>query len=138
MVWVIPNLYPTTFSFTPFYFKVGNHRVMLVNFKLDYLLEEDHIPLYQTCIWRLVSKYPYSVTNYIKQVEKLLIEYRIPKKINSLIISGNSFHLEQCESSLSKINNKIIQILLESKKKCRQLHTRYIAFSPKLSRIDLT
>lgn len=47
MVWVIPNLYPTTFSFTPFYFKVGNHRVMLVNFKLDYLLEEDYIPFYK-------------------------------------------------------------------------------------------
>ena len=54
-VWSTPNLAPCASSIAPFLFRVRDHRVFIVDFKLESILGDEFILIAKPDIYRLIS-----------------------------------------------------------------------------------
>ena len=72
----------STSSIAPFYFRVGHHRVIIVNFLIELIIEDEFVLMAKPSIRKLISNQPQSVDNYIQRGEKLFNHYKIPEKID--------------------------------------------------------
>ena len=68
----------------PHYFGVGDHRCFILDFLIELFLGDRFIPIYKPEIWRLTTKQPKAVQNYISRVESLIIHHCIDRKIQDL------------------------------------------------------
>ena len=84
-VWISPNILPSTASMLPHYFGVGDYRYLVLDFLKELFLGDGFIPIYKPGMWRLTTKQPKSVQNYISRVKSLIIHHCINRKIQDLI-----------------------------------------------------
>jgi len=78
------------------------------------------------------------VENCISKGEQLFEHYKIKKKIDTLFDNWNQLTKSEREKKLNKIDKEATNLLLNAEKEYRKLRVGKVAFSPHLSKLDLT
>ena len=54
-IWISPNLKPSKLSILPYYFGIGDHRVIIADFPIKYFIGEGFVPIMKSEMRRLTS-----------------------------------------------------------------------------------
>ena len=92
-VWVTDDVTPTEVSILPHKFSAGDHRVILVDFNLDQILERG-VKICTPSIRRLIYKNKKSIENYNQLAWALLQSNKVPQCLESLETSLSSTNIE--------------------------------------------
>ena len=71
---------PYTTSLAPFHLGAGDHKIFIIDFPKELIIEDRFVPLCKSLIRRLISCQPQAVSNYLAQSEFLFRQYKIQKK----------------------------------------------------------
>ena len=80
-IWISPNLKPSKLSIIPHYFEMGDHRVFIANFPIEYFIREGFVLIMKSDMRRLTSTQPQAMQNYLSIVRNLQKEYKIELKL---------------------------------------------------------
>ena len=83
-IWILANLEVKATSICPYIFSIGDYRVIIIDFSMKLIIEDEFILIVKSSIRRLISIQLQSVENYIKQNEELFDHYKITEKMESL------------------------------------------------------
>ena len=82
-VWITEGMCLQKVVVFSFNFRVGNHRAIIIDFKLsDFLNNKSSI--YYLGRRRLICKFPFVVLKYNKRVMALVLKYKIKEKLDNL------------------------------------------------------
>ena len=108
---------PYTSSITPFYFEVGDHRVIIIDFPMKLLTGDEFVLMAKSKIKRIISSQLQSVENYISISKELFNHYKIADKLDKLYEEWNLFFTEEQERKLNALDLEITNLLIGAKKK---------------------
>ena len=131
-VWVTDDVTPTEVSILPHKFGAGDHRVILVDFNLDQILERG-VKICTPSMRRLICENKKSVENYNQLAWSLLQSNKVPQRLEALETSLASTDVELWCVKLNMLDEQITDILLHAEKKCRKLRTGEVDYSPEVS-----
>jgi len=67
--WISPDLHSQAYNFAPFYFGIGDYRLMIINFFTELFFGNEYVPM--------ILDNPSIVSNYTYHAEYLFSEYKI-------------------------------------------------------------
>ena len=131
-IWVSHDVTPTEVSVFPHRFGVGDHRVILVDFNLNQIIQQS-VKICSPSMRRLICENEKSVENYNSLASALLKSNKIQQRLEQLEASFNSTDRDRWCVKLNMIDEQITEILLHAEKKCRKLRTGEVEYSPEVS-----
>ena len=135
--WVSPSLRTSASIMAPFYFGAGDHRVLVVDFPMEYVMCSRFIPMCRLLMIRLISCQPKSMSNYLAHSEFLFKHHRTKEKLHRLEDIWESHSQLEREERLNKLDNECNHLLLCLEKKSRKLRTVAVEHSPILLKLGL-
>ena len=112
--WTSTNLTASAVSILPHRFSAGDHRVILVDFELDQIIERN-VRACRLKMRRLTCENKNSVTNYNALVWMQLQFHRIPERLKELEDSFKHIDGDRQNVRLNIIDEQIIECLLHAK-----------------------
>lgn len=123
---------PAEVSILPHKFGAGNHRMTLVDFNFDQIIERS-INICASSMRRLIYENKKSVENCNDLALQLLTPNNVQQQLDHLEAFFSSIDRDRWCARLNMLDEQITGILLHAKKKCRKLQTREVEFSPEVS-----
>ena len=131
-VWVSNDVTPTVVSVFPHKFGVGDHRVILVDFNLDQLIQRN-VRICTPTMRRLICENKRSVDTYNQLAMNLLTSNKILQRLENLEGLFGSMDMDRWCVKLNRIDEQVTDILLHAEKRCRKLRTGEVEYSPEVS-----
>lgn len=131
-VWVSNDITPSAVSVFPHKFGAGDHRVILVDFKLDQIIQQN-VRICTPSMRRLICENEQSVEKYNNLALSLLTSNKISQRLDQLEESFGLIDMDSWCVKLNMIDEQVTDILLHAEKKCRQLRTGEVEYSPEVS-----
>lgn len=132
-IWASSNLSASAVSILPQKFGAGDHRVILVDFNLDQILERN-TRICRPKIRRLICENKKSVANYDAIAWKHLQFHNIPKRLKDLEESFEYEDRDRWNIRLNMIDEQVTETLLHAEKKCRKFRMGEVDYSPEVSK----
>ena len=131
-VWVSGDVTPSAVSVFPHKFGAGDHRVILVDFDLDQVVQRS-VRICTPSMRRLICENEQVVEKYNNVALSLLTSNKISQRLEQLEESFGSIDIDHWCVKLNMIDEQVTDILLHAEKKCRKLRTGEVEYSPEVS-----
>ena len=113
-------------------FRVGNHRVILVDLNLDQIVQQS-TTICTPSMWRLICENENLVETCNNLAMSLLTSNKIKQCLEQLEALLESIDIDSWCVKLNMIDEKVTEILLCAEKKCRKLQTGEVEYSSEVS-----
>ena len=130
-VWATKDVDVVGACVMPAGFGVGDHRLFVVDFRLESLVGNAPPKIERASIRRLNTKIPHIATRYNEIVEEKFLEHRL----NSRMVQADLEATDKAEikAKIDAIDNESRQYMRHGEKKCRKIRSGKIPFSPEAS-----
>ena len=97
-------MFPSVVAIFPYYFGVGDHHYIVIDFLIEKFLGEGFILIYKLEMQRLTTKQPKAVKNYLQQAESLFHHYHIHQKVEELESQWQDLYSNERANRLNHID----------------------------------
>ena len=103
-IWITQDLLVSSACFLPFWFGVGDHRCIIVDFPSSSVLGDTLVTIKKPKTRRLVTTDDRSVSKYIRLVKQYNMRHNLNNKLDLLINQYNSIPAESFKAQLKKLD----------------------------------
>ena len=131
-IWASRGITIQRAAFLPFFFGIGDHRPILVDFSSEAILQEQSIQVKIPEMRRLQCDNPVILDRYISRLEALCLQHKIPTKQRALHSSQSSLSDVEWIRQTESLDSIKRDLMRAAEKKCRRLRTGGLPYSPEL------
>jgi len=130
-VWASKDIQVVNACIMPAGYGVGDHRMFVVDFRLQSLVGASPPKVVRVAARRLNTKIPHVAEKYVKKLEELYLLHRLNSRLIRAEASSSSNELVRWK--VNRIDRESNQYMSHAEKKCRRIKNGRIPFSPESS-----
>ena len=130
-VWATKDIQVVNACIMPAGFGVGDHRLFVIDFRLQSLVGACPPKVVRVAVRRLNTTIPKAAERYVQVLEELLLSHRLNSRLVEAESSSASVDLVRLRTN--QIDREGKQYMCRAEKKCRRIKNGHIPFSPESS-----
>ena len=130
-VWATKDIQVVNACIMPAGYGVGDHRLFVVDFRLQSLVGASPPKVVRVAARRLNTKIPHVAEKYVNKLEELYLSHRLNSRLVRAEAGSSSNDLVRWK--VNRIDRESNQYMSRAEKKCRKIKNGRIPFSPESS-----